>query len=284
MVGAIPVFVDIEEDTFNLNPNLIESAITARTKAIMPVHLFGLSADMAKITAIAEKHDLIIIEDACQAHGAAWGGQKVGSFGSGCFSFYPTKNMTTGEGGMITTNDDAFNERLRRLRWTGISSSTFARASRDHYKWDYGVDELGYKFHMTDISAALGLVQLKKLERGNARRNEIFQRYNQDLARISWLQTPIHKPGIRSSCHNYTMKVDADREALIQHLGRQGISAGVHYKPLYLHRVFQHIQASCPTADRLWPKLLTLPMYPAMSDADVQQVIDAVSQFSPARS
>ena len=283
--GLTPVFADVQEETLNIDPGDIRKKITSKTRAIIPVHYGGHPCDVKEIREIAAEHNLVIIEDAAHACGSAYWGKNIGAADNiACFSFAAIKNLSTGDGGMITTNDDAFNERLRRLRWTGISSSTFARASRDHYKWDYGVDELGYKFHMTDISAALGLVQLKKLERGNARRNEIFQQYNQGLAPISWLQTPIHKPGIRSSCHNYTMKVDADREALIQHLGRQGISAGVHYKPLYLHRVFQHIQASCPTADRLWPKLLTLPMYPAMSDADVQQVIDAVSQFSPARS
>lgn len=280
--GLTPVFADIQEQTLNIDPNDIRKKITPKTKAIIPVHYGGHPCDLKEIQEIAEQHHLVVIEDAAHACGSAYWGKNIGaSENLACFSFAAIKNLSTGDGGMITTNDDTFNEHLRKLRWTGISSSTFARASQDHYKWDYGVDELGYKFHMTDISAAIGLVQLRKLEQSNARRNEIFRQYNHGLADLSWLQIPIHKPGIRSSCHNYTMKIDADREALIQHLSQQGISAGVHYKPLYLHKVFSNIQADCPAADRLWPRLLTLPMYPGMTDGDVQQVIAAVKSFQP---
>src|SRR5262245_56295138 len=156
-VGAKPVFVDIDPRTFNIDPSKIEAAITKKTKAILPVHLYGLSCDMDPIIRIAEKHGLVVIEDACQSHGAQYRGQKVGSFGTGTFSLYPTKNITSAEGGMITTNDAAVDEKCRVLRQHGMRTR-------------YYHDELGYNFRMTDIHAAIGLAQLQKLEKFNAQR------------------------------------------------------------------------------------------------------------------
>ncbi len=198
-VGARPVFVDIAPRTFNLNPALIEAAITPRTKAIMPVHLFGLPCDMDPIVQIAEKHHLAIIEDACQSHGATYNGRKVGSFGTGTFSLYPTKNITSGEGGMITTNSDEVAELCRVIRNHGMR--------RRYYH-----DQLGYNFRMTDIHAAIGLAQIGKLEQYNRKRQENAAFYN---AHLKGVVTPWVPQGAVHVYHQYTVRVpNGRRDAL----------------------------------------------------------------------
>jgi len=273
------VFADIQEDTLNIDPEDIRRKITEKTKAILPVHYGGHPCDMKEINEIAEQYNLTIIEDAAHACGSEYEKKKIGSSNLTCFSFAAIKNLSTGDGGMIVTNNDQYNEQLRKTRWLGISKSTFSRQSKDHYKWDYEINNLGYKFHMNDISAAIGLVQLKKLDNSNQLRNNIFKRYNEAFASIDWITTPIHKHNIKSSCHNYTIKVDKDREEIIKQLSNNNISAGVHYKPLYLHKIFSGINVNCPTTDSLWKKLLTLPMYPSMTEQDVDKVIDNVKNF-----
>ena len=274
-----PVFADIQGDTLNIDPEDIKRKINNKTKAIIPVHYGGHPCDMKEIQEIAEENNLVIIEDAAHACGSEYSNKKIGSSNLTVFSFAAIKNLSTGDGGMITTNNDEFNERLRKLRWLGITSSTFSRASKDHYKWDYDVEELGYKFHPTDIQSAIGLVQLRKLEKSNILRNNIFKKYNKEFERISWIKTPIHKPNIKSSCHNYTIKIDKDREKLIKYLDNLGISAGVHYKPLYCHSVFKNMKVNCPITDKIWKRLLTLPMHPSMFDEELNKVICAIKEF-----
>jgi len=267
-VGARPIFVDIDARTFNIDPAQIEAAITPRTRAILPVHLFGLSCDMEAITAIAEKHRLIVIEDACQSHGASYRGQKVGSFGTGVFSFYPTKNITCAEGGMITTNDAEIAERCRVIRQHGMR--------RRYYH-----DELGFNFRMTDVHAAIGLEQLKKLPRFNRIRQQ-NARYLSE--RLKGARVPYTPEGYEHVFHQYTIRVDPKRrDALIDHLTQRGIGCSIYY-PIPIHKQSYylealHYQPSLPVAERTASEVLSLPVHPALSQQDLDMIVQAVNAF-----
>src|SRR6476619_41751 len=219
--GATPVFVDIERDTYLIDAGRIEAAITPRTRAISPVHLFGLPADMAAITAIAERHSLTIVEDACQAHAATFDGRRVGSFGHGAFSLYATKNMMTGEGGLITTNDDRLADWIRVYRNQGM---------RERYHHE----ALGYNFRLTDMSAAIGLAQLAKLERNTETRREIARRYDEGFAG-SGIGIPVIPDDRTHVYHQYTVDVGDERDAVVADLKEAGIGTGIFY-PIPIHR------------------------------------------------
>jgi dTDP-4-amino-4,6-dideoxygalactose transaminase len=269
MTGARPVFVDIDPVTFNLQPELIAAAITPRTKAIMPVHLFGLSADMDAIMTLARQHNLVVIEDACQSHGAEYKGKRVGSFGIGCFSLYPTKNMTSAEGGMITTDEAAWAERCQILRQHGMR--------RRYYH-----DELGYNYRMTDLHAAIGLAQLRKLERFNAARLANARFLNEHLRGVT---TPTTPAGYRHVFHQYTIRVgNGKRDALLEHLHKQGVGCGVYYpvpvhqQTFYVNDLGYHGQCF-PEAERAAAEVLSLPAHPALSSADLETIVAAVNEF-----
>jgi perosamine synthetase len=263
--GATPVFIDIEADTFDMDADLIEAAITPRTKAICPVHLFGLPADLQAIGAIAEKHGLALVEDACQAHGAKFEDRRVGSFGHGAFSLYGTKNMTTGEGGFVTTDDDRLADWIRLYRNQGM-------------RVRYYHDILGYNFRMTDIGAAIGLVQLDKLDRNTERRRAIARRYDDGFAGTD-IVTPIVPDGRTHVYHQYTVDVGEARDAIVDELTAAGIGTGVFY-PVPVHRqayiVERGIHADLPVTDRAARRSVSLPMFPTLSEADQATVIDAV--------
>ncbi|HEX6557628.1 MAG TPA: DegT/DnrJ/EryC1/StrS aminotransferase family protein [Ktedonobacteraceae bacterium] len=278
LVGAAPVFVDIEPDTYTLDPSLVEAAITPRTKAIMPVHLYGNPCDMKRLEVLARAFGLVIIEDACQAHAAAIDGKPVGSFGTGCFSFYATKNMTTGEGGMVTTNDSDIAERVRLLRSHG-------QKERYHHV------TLGYNLRMTEMQGALGLVQLEKLERFTEQRiaNAAFL-----TERLSGsVQTPVSRPGYRHVYQQYTIRVPENREEWVMHLRARGIGTAVHYplpihqQPLYEEEIDTSkfpsapgtTNARCMTGDISLPvtelaakQVLSLPVHPALSGEDLSTI------------
>jgi len=263
--GATPVFVDIERDTYVIDANRIEAAITPRTRAICPVHLFGLPADLDMIVAIADRHGLAVVEDACQAHGAEFHGRKVGSFGHGAFSLYGTKNMTTGEGGLITTDDDRLADWIRLYRNQGM---------RERYQHEI----LGYNFRLTDIAAAIGLCQLDKLERNTARRQAVAARYDAAFADLP-IRTPVTPVGRTHVFHQYTIAVEEDRDGIVSDLAAAGVSTGIYY-PIPVHRqpyvVERGIQADLPITD--WASLhtLSLPMFPGLTDEDQTTVIAAV--------
>jgi len=266
-VGARPVFVDIEPDTYLIDANAIGDKITERTRAILPVHLYGQPCDMATIMDIAGRHNLVVIEDACQAHGAAFEGRPVGSFGTGCFSFYPTKNMTTGEGGMVTTNDDTLAERLRLLRNHGQSQR-------------YRHDVLGYHFRTTDMQAAIGLVQLGKLPAWNEKRIA-NARYLSE--RLQGVYTPVVRPNRRHVFHQYTIRVSGGRQALQDHLTRLGIGTAIHYPcPIHRQPVYQSLGYSdvLPQAEAAGREVLSLPIYPALSPSDLNRIVMAVNGFT----
>jgi dTDP-4-amino-4,6-dideoxygalactose transaminase len=263
--GARPVFVDVDEASFNMDPALIEAAITPQTKAILPVSLYGNPADLPAIAQIAAAHGLALIEDAAQAHGAAIDGRKSGSWGIGAFSFYPTKNMTTGEGGMLTTADAELAERARLLREHGM-------------KVRYHHDMLGFNFRMTDIHASIGLAQLSKLDGYNARRIEIANRYGRELTGVI---TPRVRPGVTHVFHQYTLRVNR-RDEFVNRLRERGVGTGIYY-PIPVHRQKPFVELgygeqSFPVTDRLTEEVVSIPVHPSLTDAEVDQVIEAVNR------
>lgn len=267
-VGARPVFVDIDPRTFNLNPELIEAAVTPRTRAIMPVHLFGLPCDMDPILRIAEKHNLAMIEDACQSHGATYKGRKAGSFGTGTFSLYPTKNITSGEGGMITTDSDEVAELCRVIRNHGMR--------RRYYH-----DQLGYNFRMTDIHAAIGLAQIGKLEQYNRKRQENAAYYD---AHLKGVVTPCVPQGYGHVYHQYTVRVPGGRrDALREYLKEREIGSEVYY-PVPIHRQSFYMKElgynqRLPETELAAQEVLSLPVHPSLSPADLETVVNAVNAF-----
>jgi perosamine synthetase len=263
--GATPVFVDIEPDTYLIDATRIEAAITPRTRAICPVHLFGLVADMEKIQTIADRHGLAVVEDACQAHGATFRGLKAGSFGHAAFSLYATKNMTSAEGGLVTTNDDGLADWLRLYRNQGMRSR-------------YQFEILGYNFRMTDIGAAIGLAQLAKLDRNTKRRQAIAARYAEAFEDLP-IRLPTTPSGREHVFHQYTLDVGEARDAIVSDLREAGIGADIYY-PVPIHRqryiVERGLHADLPVTDSVAAKTLSLPMFPGLTDAEQGQVIDAL--------
>jgi len=272
-----PVFADVDRDTLNISPEDVRKKITPKTKAILPVHFGGHICDMDELTSIASKHKLAIIEDAAHAAGSSYKGKKAGSFGKfGCFSFHAVKNLATADGGMITTNDKNSYERLLRLRWMGIDKSTSSRTSKSNYVWDYDVKELGFKCHGNDILSSIGLVQLKKLEETNRRRREIFKAYSKALGDV--LEAPVWRKGHVSACHNYVAKAER-RDELIEHLAKNDIASGVHYKPLYLHSYYKGLKANCPVADEVWKNIISLPVFPDLKDEEIEKIVSCIREF-----
>ncbi|HVB72963.1 MAG TPA: DegT/DnrJ/EryC1/StrS family aminotransferase [Ktedonobacteraceae bacterium] len=282
LVGATPVFVDIEPDTYTIDPKLVEAAITPRTRAIIPVHLYGHPCDMRRLEQIAEAHHLIIIEDACQAHAASIDGKPVGSFGTGCFSFYATKNITTGEGGMVTTDDHEIAERVRLLRSHG---------QRERYCHTM----LGYNMRMTEIQGALGLVQIEKLEQFTEQRITNAAFLTKHLG--EFIQTPVTRPGFRHVYHQYTIQVPGNRDEWAMQLRAKGIGTAVHY-PLAIHQqpyyrehidTFRLIDTSettkgkrsagdtyLPVTEKAAAHVLSIPVHPALSAEDLSMIVREV--------
>lgn len=274
-VGAKPVFVDIEPETFNINPALIEAAITPRTRAIMPVHLYGYPCDMDPILAIAERHGLVVIEDAAQAVGAEYRGRMTGSFGTGCFSLYATKNIQSGEGGIITTNDDTIAETCRLLR---------AHGSRRRYYHEM----LGYNFRLSDLHAAIGLAQMDRVEEFTARRRANAAYLN---AHITTARTPQVRPGYGHVWHQYTIRVGdgahdegAARDAAVQQLTAAGIGTGIFY-PIPANRQ-QHLLdlgmggEAMPVAEQVSREVISLPVHPMLSEGDLATIASAVNALA----
>lgn len=267
-VGARPVFVDIESETFNLDPERVERAITPRTRAIMPVDLYGHPAAIGELREIADRHGLVLIEDACQAHGARIDGVSTGALGvSAAFSFYPTKNMTTGEGGMVTSGDDDVAARVRLLRQHGMTR-------RYHH------EILGYNFRLTDLAAAIGRAQLAKLDRFNEVRRRNAAILNRGLAGIPGLVPPIEREGYRHVYHQYTVRVERGRDRVQERLRELGVGTAVHY-PVPVHRQPLYVdlgygEVSLPISERMAGEVLSLPVHPGLGDGDLDRIIDSV--------
>jgi perosamine synthetase len=271
-VGAKPVFVDIDNKTYNIDPEMIEKAVTDKTKAIMPVHLYGQPADMDPINKIAADHELIVIEDAAQAHGAIYNGKKTGSIGDmGCFSFYPTKNMTTSEGGMITTDNKEMAEKARVLRAHGESER-------------YTHVVLGYNFRMTDIAAAIGIVQLQKLENFNEKRIENARFLTEQISKINGIEAPFVAENVKHVFHQYTVRVESSkRDELMEFLNKNGIGTGIHYpKPIYQQKLYQELEisGSCPEAEIASSEVLSLPVHPSLDGTDLEKIVSVLKEAS----
>jgi dTDP-4-amino-4,6-dideoxygalactose transaminase len=269
--GARPVFVDIEPETFNMDTAKLESAVTGRTRAILPVHLFGQVSDMDPLLAVAEAHGLAVIEDACQAIGAEYKGRRAGAFGdAGCFSFYPTKNLGgIGDGGMITTQDSAFAEKLRAFRNHGQAGSYM-------HRW------VGGNFRLDTLQAAALLVKLKRLDAWNARRRAIAAIYDSGLADCDGVSTPVVRADRTMIYHQYVLRAER-RDALKQFLAERGIGSNVYY-PLSLHeqecfRALGYARGDFPESEKACREVLALPIFPELRDEQVETVCEAIRQF-----
>ncbi|MBK9054028.1 MAG: DegT/DnrJ/EryC1/StrS family aminotransferase [Chloroflexi bacterium] len=282
---ARPVLVDICPDDFNLNPALLEAAITPRTKAIIPIHIAGLPADLDAIRAVAQKHSLAVIEDAAHAFPTMYKGRMIGQISDfTCFSFYATKTITTGEGGMICTDNDAWAERCRIMALHGISKDAWKRYTAEG-SWYYEIIAPGYKYNMTDVAAAMGLAQLRKATTMWQRRREIAQIYNQAFANHPALQTPTDRPDSQHAWHLYMLRLHPDqlpldRAQFITQLKEKNIGSSVHFIPLHLHPYYRETYGyqpdDFPIAYQEYQREISLPIYSKMSLSDVEYVIETV--------
>ncbi|VVB86768.1 UDP-4-amino-4-deoxy-L-arabinose--oxoglutarate aminotransferase [uncultured archaeon] len=271
---AKPVFADVEERTFNIDPDEILNKITGKTKAIIGVHLFGHPFNVKAISEICEDHKLSLVEDCAQAHGAEYEHKRVGGFGTGCFSFYPTKNITTGEGGIITTNDGKNAELCRLLRNHGQSSKYYHTI-------------LGYNYRMTDIQAAIGIVQLKKLDGYNKKRIYNAEYFNKDI-RLEGITKPHREKHVKHVYHQYVLKVDSNlisREKFMEYLAGKGIGSAVHYplpihkQPLYQELGYTSDSVTCPIAEELANKVLSLPVHPSLSEKELKYIVETINNY-----
>ena len=267
--GAIPVFVDIEEDTFNINPDLIEAAITPKTKAILPVHLYGYPCNMDSIMRIANQHGLFVIEDACQAIGARYKGKPTGSFGTGCFSLYATKNIMAGEGGMITTNDETIAQRSKMIRNHGM---------RQRYLHEM----LGYNFRISDLHSAIGIVQIGRLAEFTAKRKANATYLNDHITSVI---TPKVKNEYDHVWHQYTIRVDSrhNRDDVVKNLNDAGIGTGIFY-PYPAYKQAHLVEAgygdvSLPVTERIVKEVISLPVHPQLSQSDLETIVMEVNKL-----
>ncbi|MFJ7746606.1 UDP-4-amino-4,6-dideoxy-N-acetyl-beta-L-altrosamine transaminase [Peribacillus sp. NPDC097295] len=284
--GGVPVFADIDEKTFNIDPNEIEKKITQKTKAIIPVHFTGNPAPLDEIYAIANKHDLIVIEDAAHALGATYKQKKIGSKSDmTMFSFHPVKHITSGEGGIITTDDKEYYEKLLQFRSHGITRDP-DKMVEDHGPWYYEMQFLGYNYRMTDIQAALGSSQLKKVDEFLNLRKKYVSMYNDELKEIKDITIPHTNKEGSSSWHLYVIRLHLEnltgnRKEIYNALHQENIGVNVHYIPVYLLPYYQDLgykKGLCPHAEKLYEEIITLPLFPAMTEKDVVDVIKAVKK------
>ncbi len=282
--GATPVFADIDPDTLNLDPRSIEEKLSPRTKAILPIHFAGLPCAMDRIHAVARSRNLTVIEDAAHALGAAIGGRPVGGLSEfTTFSFHPVKHITTGEGGMVTTNDADLAERLRRFRNHGIEREVRQRQAT----WRQDMVTFGVNYRLTDLQSALGLSQLRRLDASLKRREEIAARYHAAFAAMPEVMLAPTQLGNRHAWHIYPLRLDRDRlredrETIFQALRAENIGVMVHSLPVHLHPYYQERfgtrRGMCPAAEAAADQLLTLPLFPRMTDGDAADVIAAVGK------
>ncbi|HTR68086.1 MAG TPA: UDP-4-amino-4,6-dideoxy-N-acetyl-beta-L-altrosamine transaminase [Terriglobales bacterium] len=284
--GATPVFADVCKDTLSLDPALAAERLTPRTRAILPVDYAGHPADLDAFLRLADPHGLVVIEDACHALGAEYKGRPVGGIAHmTVFSFHPVKHLTTGEGGMVTTNDPALAETLRRFRNHGISSE--ARQRQAEGQWYYEMVLLGFNYRLTDIGCALGIQQLKRLEANLARRREIAAAYSAEFRRLPGVMVPAVLADVNPAWHLYPIRLDrerlsADRGQVFRALRAENIGVNVHYIPVHRHPYyrdrFDYRGGEFPVAEDAYERLISLPMFHGMSDEDVRDVTTAVTK------
>lgn len=282
--GAKPILVDVESDTLNINPLKIEKAITSKTKAILPVHYAGHPVELDTIHAIAEKYNLAVIEDAAHAFPAKYKGRYIGSGDNPvAFSFYATKNLTTAEGGMLTGAPELI-DKARIISLHGMNRDAWKRYSKEG-DWYYEVVMPGFKYNMTDIQASLGLWQLRKIERLQARRKEIVEMYNKAFSKIESLEIPTVRPEVEPAWHLYILRLNLNtlkigRNKFIEELKKRNIGTSVHFIPIHIHPYYRDKYGfkpeDYPIAYQNYLRIITLPLYPKMTDQDVNDVIEAV--------
>ncbi len=282
--GGRPVFADIREDTLNIDPEEIRNKLSPKTRAVLPVDFAGHPADLDEIRAIAKERGLIVIEDACHALGAEHKAKKVGSLSDmTIFSFHPVKHITTGEGGMILTDNEDFYEQLKIFRHHGIVKDRMD----NNGPWYYEIHSPGHNFRLTDFQCALGISQMGKLDRFIQRRREIAARYNEAFSEIEEIITPIEKDNVKAVYHIYVIQLQiemlkAGRKEIFEALRAENIGVNVHYIPVHLHpyyqRVFGYKKGDYPKAERYYDRAITLPIFPKMSDRDVEDVIEAMKK------
>lgn len=282
--GGTPVFADIDERTYNIDPEAIKKKITSKTKAIMPVDFTGQPVDLDEIMTIADEHNLIVIEDGAHSLGASYKGEKVGSRAHmTMFSFHPVKPITTAEGGIITTNSKEYYESLQRFRSHGIEKTPFSKEQGD---WYYEMVELGHNYRMSDLQAALGVSQLTKIDTFLARRHQIAEMYNAALAEIPGVTVPEQLAETESGWHLYMIQLDSKvlkktRKIIFNEMRARNIGVHVHYIPVYWHPYYQGLgyeKGICPVAEKWYEQALTLPIFPRMTNEDVLDVLKALSE------
>lgn len=276
LLDAKPIFVDVEANSLNINPDLIEKKITRRAKAIAPVDFTGLPCDYDKILNIAKKHKLLVVEDACHALGAEYKGRKIGSFADmAVVTFHPVKHITTGEGGVAVTNAKNFYEKLKILRNHGIEKNT------KKGKWYYQVNEPSLNFRITDIQCALGISQLKRLDSFLRRRKEIAAKYRNAFKCVEEIILPPEKEYAKYARYIYPIRVaKGNRKKVFESLQKQGIGCQVHYMPLHLHPFYQkkfgYKKGDFPVSEEYYEQAISIPLFPKMTDGDVKKVIKAI--------
>lgn len=282
-VGAEPVFADIDERTFLIDPTEVARLVTPRTKAIVAVDFAGLPCDLDALRTIADEHELVIIEDACHAPGARYRGRPVGSIADlTAFSFHPVKHLTTGEGGMVTTQDAELAARVRMLRSHGIRTDFRSREANG--TWEYDQSELGFNYRLSDINAALGITQLGKQEVWLRRRQEIAQRYIEAVSRIDGIVVQEVPDESENAWHLFPVRILGDdaeelRQQAFTRMRADGVGVNVHYRPVYLnsyYRALGHEPGECPRAEAVYSGLLSLPMWPGLTEQMQSRVIDAL--------
>ena len=283
---ATPVLVDCEPTTLNISCEAVRRAVTSRTRAIVPVHFGGLPCQMDQLMGVACEHGLDIVEDAAHALPASFGGEMIGSMSyATCFSFYATKTITTGEGGMVTTNDAERARRMRMMALHGLSRDAWKRYSREG-AWQYEILAPGFKYNLTDIAAAIGVEQLRKCCQFWERRRDIARMYSEAFAESGAIRTPVTTLNTQHAWHLYIVQLELDqlridRDTFIEELRRQNIGTSVHFMPLHLHpyyrQAFGHAAHEFPNASAAFSRILSLPIFPSMSENDVQDVIEAVT-------
>ena len=284
--GAIPVLADINEETLNISAGSIIKNISRKTKAIIPVHLAGTPCDMQKIMRIARSHSLKVIEDCAHGIGTSYNKKHVGNFGNaGCFSFYPTKNLTTIEGGMVITNDKKIADFIQLARNHGMSRSLMSRYSAGK-PWEYDIKDIGYNYRLDEIRSALGISQLQKLTILNKKRLIAFRYYNKELKNIPGLIVPNEKNFKNNSCHLYIVRITSDakitRDKLFYSLQKKGIGSSVHYKPLHEFTLFRKkgtSRDSLSISKRMYKEILSLPMYPQLTRYSQDYVIKSIKNI-----
>lgn len=282
--GAKPVFADVEWKSCNIDPKDIQKKITKKTQAIMPVHFAGQSCQMLKIMALAKKYRLKIIEDSAEAIGAEYGGKKTGSYGTGCFSFFPTKNLTTGEGGMITTDDPVLAKKIRTLIAHGVATSAFER-QKSEKPWLREAVLPGYNFRMSNVLAALGVEQLKKINRMNSLRRKHAKYLSSHLRKIKGIEVPFEENHSKHVYQMYTIKVNPKiRDALVINLRKKGIGASVHFDPPvhlqpFYKKTYGYKKGDLPVTEKLSSSIVTLPMYPGLTRKDLDFIIYEIRNY-----